>query len=486
MINNLKKTAAAFLLGGAVLIACGRSSDTATVPGSTTGTGTGTTASATGDIWITKADQTMKLSQQVGALKFTSTGNINPNIVINENLAFQAVDGFGFALTDGSAQLINKMSATARAQLLQELFGNSANSIGVSALRISIGASDLSANVYSYDDLPTGQTDLSLDKFDLSGSADVIKLLKEIVAINPNIMVMATPWSAPLWMKDNASSMGGSLQPQYYAIYAQYFVKYIKAMQAQGITIHAITPQNEPLYGGNNPSMVMNADQQNAFVRDYLGPAFRSAGLSTKIIAYDHNADNIQYATTLYADANTNPYVDGAAFHLYGGDINALGTLHNSYPGKNIYFTEMWTGSNGNFTDDFKWHMKNVLLGSLNNWSKTVIEWNLANDSSFGPHTPGGCTMCQGALTMSGGDAFTRNVSYYIIAQASKFVPKNSVRISSSSVAGLNNVAFKTPAGKIVVIVMNEGSSAVVFNLSYNGKIAATSLDAGSAATYVF
>jgi len=198
--------------------------------------------------------------------------------VLDSVQAFQTVDGFGYTLTGGSATLINKLLTATKSALLQELFGSSSNSIGISYLRVSIGASDLSATVFSYNDMPAGQTDVNLSNFSLSlDTVDLIPLLKEILAINPNIKILGSPWSAPVWMKDNGNSMGGSLLIQYYAAYSNYFVKYIQAMKANGITIDAVTLQNEPQHGGNNPSMVMSATQQANFVKNNLGPAFANA-----------------------------------------------------------------------------------------------------------------------------------------------------------------------------------------------------------------
>jgi glucosylceramidase len=310
----------------------------------------------------------------------------------------------------------------------------------------------------------------------LTPDNQLILLLKEILLINPNIKIMATPWSPPTWMKTNGSSVGGSLLPQYYSVYAQYFVKYIQQMGAQGITIDAITPQNEPLHPGNNPSMYMTALEQADFIKNHLGPAFQSNGITTKIVAYDHNCDQPQYPITVLSDAGANPFVDGSAFHLYAGDISALSSVHSAYPTKNVYFTEQWTSSTGDFGGDLKWHLKNVIIGSMRNWSKNALEWNLANNPSFGPHTPGGCTMCKGALTIVSSENF----------DASKFVPAGSVRIASNQAGNLNNVAFKTPAGKIVVIVENDGASSEIFNVKYNGKWFTTNLDGGSVATFVF
>jgi glucosylceramidase len=274
------------------------------------------------------------------------------------------------------------------------------------------------------------------------------------------------------------------LQTIYYDVYAQYFVKYIQQMKAEGITIAAITPQNEPLNPNNNPSLKMLAEQQRDFIKNNLGPAFRAANITTKIIAYDHNCDHPDYPLTILNDAAAKAFVDGSAFHLYAGDIAALGQVHDAHQDKNIYFTEQYTASTGDFGGDLKWHLKNVIIGSMRNWSRNALEWNLANDASYGPNTIGGCTTCKGALTI--GSTITRNVAYYIIAHASKFVPSGSVRISSNLYSNLQNAAFKTPAGKKVLIVENDGSSAVVFNIKFNNKWAVTTLDAGSVGTYTW
>lgn len=463
-----------------VLFSCAQSSDTV----NPTPTPTPTTNDI--DFWLTKSDESVKLEKQSTILGFGTTYNVYPNIEINDSQTYQTIDGFGYTLTGGSAQVINQLSISKKQELLQELFGSSSTSISVSYLRISIGASDLNSSVFSYDDMPAGQTDISLTNFSLTLDNELVLLLKEILVINPNIKIIAAPWSAPVWMKDNNSTIGGSLQTQYYNVYAQYFVKYIQAMQSQGIHIDAVTPQNEPLNPYNNPSLVMTAQQQTDFIKNNLGPAFQSASISTKIVAYDHNCDVPQYPMTVLSDVAANPFVDGSAFHLYAGDISALSTVHSSYPNKNIYFTEQYTASTGSFEGDLKWHLKNVIIGSMRNWSKNSLEWNLANDGSFNPHTSGGCNTCKGAITITSSDSFTRNVSYYIIAHASKFVLAGSIRIASTQSGNVSNVAFKTPSGKIVLIVENDGLTSEVFNIKYNGRWVATSLNAGSVATYIF
>jgi glucosylceramidase len=436
--------------------------------------------------WLTYADQSVLLKKQNTTLSFNTNHDSYPVIDVDSTQTFQTVDGFGFTLTGGSAYVINQMSATAKSDLLKELFGSDSSAISISYLRLSIGSSDLNASVFSYDDMPAGQTDTLLDHFTLGpDTVDLIPMLKQILAINPNIKIIAAPWSAPTWMKDNGSTVGGSLLPAYYNAYAKYFVKYIQQMKTLGITITAITPQNEPLNPGNNPSLYMVATDQAAFIKNNLGPSFQAAGISTKIVVYDHNCDDPGYPTAILNDAAANAFVDGSAFHLYAGSISALLQVHNAFPSKNLYFTEQYTANTSSFAGDFQWHMTNVIIGSMLNWSRVALEWNLANDASFGPHTPGGCTTCKGALTING-SSVTRNQGYYIVAQASKFVPAGSVRISSTQIVGFQNVSFQTPSGKKVLIVINTSSTLASFDIRYKGKWVTVSLPAGSAGTYIW
>ena len=439
------------------------------------------------EFWLTKSDKSILLAKQNVVLRFKNEVNTHQTIEIDDKQTAQTIEGFGFALTGGSAEVINQLNTDVKKQLLQELFGAKETGIAISYLRISIGASDLDSTVFSYDDLTLGETDLTLSKFSLSPDKHwLIPLLKEILLINPKIKILACPWSPPVWMKNNNSTKGGSLQTKYYPVYANYFVKYIQQMKAEGIPIDAITPQNEPLHPGNNPSLLMLANEQANFIKNDLGPAFEKANLATKIFIYDHNCNKPEYPISILNDAVARKYIAGSAFHLYEGNIDALTTVHNTHPDKGLYFTEQWTSSEGDFGGDFKWHIKNVLIGSMNNWSKVALEWNLANNAVYGPHTDGGCTQCKGAITINSSNSYSKNVAFYIIAQASKFVPAGSIKIASSVIGNLQNVAFKTPLGNTVLIVENEGAKAEIFNIKYKGHWANTSLDAGAVATYIW
>lgn len=436
--------------------------------------------------YITSGDRTQLLQKQsllVNSMNINKEAN---QILIDTLQKFQTIDGFGFTLTGGSALLIQQMEPKARKALLQELFGQSTNAISISYLRISVGASDLSETVFSYNDLAAGETDTLLNQFSLSrDTLYLIPLLQQILAINPSVKFMATPWSPPTWMKTNRQSIGGSLIPQYYNTYAKYLAKYIQAMKEKGILIDALTIQNEPEHGGNNPSMLMTADEQASFIKNHLGPIFNQYVIKTKIVIWDHNCDHPEFPIRVLNDAAANRYIDGSAFHLYAGDIAALSVVKKAHPNKNIYFTEQWTGSKGSFEGDLKWHIKNVLLGSLQHHSKIVLEWNLANDFNYGPHTPGGCTECKGALTING-SSFTRNVAYFIIAHAAKFVPQGSVRVQSNSTPNFESVAFLTPEGSTILILLNNGSAMDRVNIGYRKQWVDLSLNAGAVATIVF
>ncbi len=481
---KLRKLGFVFALSLVVFSGCSKSKNTSTTPPVVINPPPPTNPTGI-SYWLTTGDKVNLLSKQTTSLNFGVVSNALPNVNVDSTQQFQTVDGFGYTLTQGSAEVINQLPAPERSSLLAELFGNADNSIGISFLRIGIGATDLASSVYSYDDMPAGQTDISLADFSLAmDQAAMIPVLKLILQINPNIKLLATPWSAPVWMKDNSSTIGGSLSPVYYQVYANYFVKYIQAMKAEGLDIFAVTPQNEPLNPYNNPSLVMTAAEQSSFIKNNLGPAFVAAGINTKIIVYDHNCDRADYPLDVLSDPATRPYVDGSAFHLYAGDISALSQVHFAWPDKNIYFTEQYTASTGSFAGDFQWHLKNVIIGSLRNYSKVALEWNLANNAAFGPHTQGGCTTCLGALTISPG--VTRNVGYYIVAQVSKFVPPGSVRIASDNVGSLQTVAFLKADGGKVLIVLNNSNGPQSFNIKFNGKWLSTTLPGGSAGTYVW
>ncbi|HZR21005.1 MAG TPA: glycoside hydrolase family 30 beta sandwich domain-containing protein [Verrucomicrobiae bacterium] len=439
------------------------------------------------EVWLTSPHESARFERQPARLAFSNAAPGQNTIEIKEDQQFQTIDGFGFCLTGGSAMHVQHMSPAARTALLEELFSTKGTGIGSSYLRVTIGASDLDDHPYSYDDLPPGQSDPELKQFSLQPDRrDVLPVLKQIVAINPALKILGSPWSPPAWMKTNQDTVGGSLDPRYYSAYANYFVKYIQAMHAEGIPIDAITVQNEPLNPRNNPSLLMLATEQKEFIKHHLGPAFRAAGIQTKILLYDHNADHPEYPLSILADPEARQFVDGSAFHLYRGPIDALGKVHEAYPDKNLYFTEQWVGAPGNLAGDLDWHVNTLIIGASKNWCRTVLEWNLASNPQLTPHTDrGGCDRCLGAVTIDG-DKVTRNPAYYIVAHAAKFVRPGSVRVGSNHLDSLSNVAFRSPEGKTVLVVVNTSQAQQQFEIGWRGQRCRSTLPQHAVGTYVW
>jgi glucosylceramidase len=439
------------------------------------------------EVWLTRPDQSALFNKQSGYLPVDVVTPNSPTITVNPTKGYQTMDGFGFALTGGSADLINKLPQGKRDDLLQELFSTAGSGIGLTYLRIAIGASDLSRASYSYDDLLPGETDLDLERFNLAaGDIQVVPLLRAILEVNPNVRIIATPWSAPPWMKTNESYIAGKLKPEYYKTYAKYFITFINKMQNHGIVINAITPQNEPLNTKNNPSMGMSALEQADFIRSHLGPALHDAGLeNVELFCYDHNCDRIDYPLTILADAEARKFIKGVAWHLYAGEIEAMSEVAKQHTAIKTYFTEYWVGAHSEFADCLRWHVKNIMIGASRNGAQAILEWNLAADPNHGPHTEEGCELCLGALTI-GSSTIVRNLSYYVIAHLSRFVRPGSVRIESNTIDSLPNVAFRTPDGEAVLLVLNAGSDMQLVNIRSNGRTASHILDGGAVGTYVW
>jgi glucosylceramidase len=464
--------------------------------------------------WVTNPDRSALFQKQSDTIVFSKNYRLGDSpIIIDEGQQYQEIDGFGFALTGGSAEHIMKMSASARASLLQELFGVNDNNIGISYIRLSIGASDLNSFVFSYSDLKNNETDFDLKKFSLSQDLnDVIPVMKEILAINPKIKILGSPWSAPVWMKTNNNIRGGSLKKECYSVYAQYFVKYIQSMKNEGIAIDAITIQNEPLNSKNTPSMQWYYTEQADFIKNHLGPAFQKAGITTKIILFDHNCDRVDYPLALLNDPDVAKYADGTGFHHYGGDMGAMSVHHLARPDKNLYFTEqMTTEDPGDKHINISASVNRTIINVVRNWSKNSILWNLAANSKNDPHTDnGGCSGCQGAVAIDG-ENIIRNIAYYTVAHASKFVRPGSVRIASTYPGDktvsltedeerpgikratviensqvMPNVAFKTPDGKIVLIVANDTWSTNSCKIQYHGMYASIRIRPGAVGTYIW
>lgn len=426
---------------------------------------------ATADVQILETNNQRSYDLRPSTCAFATGDNLSPHtVLLDDSQTYQTMDGFGAAITGSTSFNLMQMQAEDRRAFLEQTFSPTAG-YGFSYVRISIGCSDFSLSEYTCCDTQ------GLENFALTVEETdyVIPILKEILAINPDLRIMAAPWTCPKWMKVNNlhdlvpydSWTGGELNPAYYADYATYFVKWLEAFKAEGITVTALTPQNEPLNRGNSASLYMGWEQQAAFIQE-LGPAMRTAGFGdVKIYAYDHNYnyDNIDdqkgYPMKIY-DTPASEYIEGAAYHNYGGWVAEMGTVHDAYPNKGLLFTETSIGtwnSGRDLAARLIPDMTDVGLLTIDNWSTGVLVWNLVLDNDRGPNREGGCQTCYGAVDLSNYDykSITRNSHYYVIAHLAAFVKPDAVRIGLTNYAPKDVVmqAFKNTDGSYAVVVCN-------------------------------
>ena len=437
--------------------------------------------SSTVSVWLTKGDKTALLQPQTN-LNFGADSTSGLLIHVNENHQYQQMEGFGAAMTDSSAWLIhNKMSASQREALMRALFSPS-EGIGISYVRVPMGASDFALNHYTYDDTCCDLADFSI----AHDTAYIIPVLQQARSINPSLKLMGSPWSAPGWMKTTNSLYKGALRPEYYATYATYFANFVDAYAAAGVPLSSVTVQNEPQHKpADYPGMWMTPNEEISFVKNHLGPSL--AGKNVKIVALDHNWALAYYGVDVLNDASARSYIAGNAFHCYGGVPDYQSITRDVHRDKGVYFTECSSGNWAtNWADNLVWDGVNLLVGSTRNWSQTVIKWNIALDTNFGPHT-GGCSGCTGLVTVDQTNgAVSFNHDYYATGHASKFVVPGAYRIASTNLPGnnLHSTAFKNPDGSKVLIVVNGASRSQTFRVRWGGQSFQYSLPSKSIATF--
>jgi len=417
-------------------------------------------------VWLTSGNEVFLMKKQTPVDFSRDLGDFT--VLLDTTTTYQVIDGFGAALTGSSAYLINQMKAVDRAKLLEDLF-DPQKGIGLNYLRITIGSSDFSIGTYSYCD----NADISTFAIPQRDRDDLIPVLRQILAINPSMKILASPWSAPAWMKQNNSMYGGSLRGvQVYNDFAEYFVRYIKAFEAEGIIIDAITLQNEPMHEtGGYPTMKMLWEEQNTIIRDYVGPKFVANGIQAKIIIWDHNFDMAYYPINILNDPLTRQYVAGTGWHGYGGDASAIDAVQAQHPDKDVYFTEQSGGgwNTGTRMENMFWYMKDFLMASVNRGSKNFIMWNLALNPQNGPTTTtGGCQECRGVVTVKTDGTYTRNEEYYLLGHFSKFVRLGAQRVKYSSTNlpdGMTISGFMNADGSKVVVIMNQSGARKSYNI---------------------
>lgn len=439
------------------------------------------------EVWVTTGDAA-KLLHREPDLRFGTLVTGVPTITLDEARTYQEMVGFGAALTDASAWLIqHRLTLAGRDSLLRELFGAQPG-LGFSFARIDMGASDFSLRHYSYDDMPAGESDTAMARFSIApDTAETIPILKRALEINPRLRIMASPWSAPGWMKSTGSMIKGSLRPEFYPAYARYFAKFIEAYASHGIPIYAVSIVNEPHFEpADYPGMRFDPPARAAFVGAHLGPLLQRSGIRTRILDWDHNWDQPESPLRVLADTAARRFVSGVAWHCYGGDVSAQGQVHDAFPDKDAYFTEC---SGGNwapkFGDNLVWTVRTLVVGATRNWARGVLMWNLALDEKHGPHT-GGCGDCRGVVTIdSVTGAVKRNEEYYALGHASRFVRPGAYRVESTTgVHGLESVAFRNPDRSFVLIVVNPAAEPQAFAVSAGSRSFGYTLPGGAVATF--
>ncbi|MFD0528172.1 ricin-type beta-trefoil lectin domain protein [Kitasatospora arboriphila] len=455
-------------------------------------------AGETVNVWLTTTDDaagrhvTRGLAQQAAFTFNSGSGSGGQLISVDESTRYQQFTGGGASFTDTAAWLMNSsgaLSAATRDATMRKLFSPT-EGIGLSFLRNPMGSSDLARYGYTYDDQPAGSVDPALNGFTIGHDlADVLPLTKQAKQLNPALTTMASPWTAPAWMKDSGNLNGGWLKAEYYGAYAQYFVKYLQAYQAQGAPVNYVTVQNEPTCCAGYPSMSWNGSGLAYFTKTNLLPALAGAGLPTKVLALDWNWDQYSgYAAPVMDDAaiRTHPNFGGMAWHGYGGDVSAQTTVHNQYPTVDAFDTEHSGGTwIGNQQQE---DMRNI-IDYTRNWGRSVTKWSLAVDQDMGPHY-GGCGTCTGLVTVHNGDSRSGQVDYtveyYTMGHLTKFVKPGAYRVASTANSAVPNVAWQNPDGSKALIAYNDSGSAQTVRVVWGGQNFSYSLPAKTSATFTW
>lgn len=437
------------------------------------------------ELWLTLPDKSALLAEQPALrLEPGATGTI----LVDPAQRHQRMVGFGAAITDASAWLIQRrLRPGQRSALLHELFDAKAG-LGFAFTRVTIGASDFSRSHYSYDDMARGEADPALARFSIAPARDdVLPTVRAARAINPKLALMASPWSAPGWMKSTDSLVKGTLREQAYAPFARYLARTVRDFAAEVGPVDYLSIQNEPDFEPENyPGMRLSPAQRARIIGDHVGPEFARTGLKTRILDWDHNWDKPEQPLGVLADPVARRFVSGIAWHCYGGDVSAQSKVRDAHPDKDVFFTECSGGDwSGPWADSWSWTLRTLVMGAPRNWARGVLLWNLALDENHGPHL-GGCGDCRGVVTIdSKTGVITRNPEYYALAQASRFVAPGAWRISATSEPdGVETVAYSNPDGSRILIAFNAGAAASEVRVAADGGHFVYALAPRAAATF--
>jgi glucosylceramidase len=448
---------------------------------------------------VITTDDKIHEMQAPAATRFTTTSAAGNVIYVDETQTYQPIEGFGAAFTDSAAYLLNEVAQKpALANTMNDLFTRASNGIGLSFMRTPMGASDIARTQYSYDD-NNGVADPTLANFSIAhDQADVIPIILQAQQLNPQMKLMANPWSPPGWMKTSGSMVGGALQSSMYTTFARYFVNYLHAYSLAGINVDYISLQNEPLYvppdypgmcmppspGGSCGTVASPTDQTTA-LRDYILPALSGVSLTTKVLVYDHNWDTPTYPQAVLSDPTiqASAQVAGTGWHGYGGTPGVMATMQNYFPAKATYETEH---SGGTFVADQVRADFEEITQVMRNSGRAYVKWSLALDQTLGPHD-GGCGTCTPIVTVNNSSgAVTYDIEYYTLGHFSKYVLPGAVRIYSSNALGMVSAAFLNTDGSKALVAFNDTASTPSFSVQWGTQSFAYTLPALSGATFTW
>eukprot|EP01089_Gocevia_fonbrunei_P020377 TRINITY_DN7586_c0_g1_i1.p1 TRINITY_DN7586_c0_g1~~TRINITY_DN7586_c0_g1_i1.p1 ORF type:complete len:510 (-),score=98.71 TRINITY_DN7586_c0_g1_i1:13-1542(-) len=484
------------------------------------------------DIWLTTTDKS-KLLQPQSAIHFNSEPPTSPDasitIAVDPSRVYQTITGFGAAMTGSSADVLSKFykrNSTAGELLMKILFSPPSLKsrptplfagdtmpgvpIGISMMRVPVGACDFSLGDYTFDDVNPSNPDWNMNSFSISrdgsnGVADMLKKARD-TAPHDELTLLATPWTPPVWLKSTHQWGSGSLwltsdsnhNDQVYTAYSRYFLDYVYDYKnSHGIDFKYITLQNEPRFApGSYPGMLMASDNQATFggkLIDTKNSNSKYSNLNFKMLAYDHNWDDITYPIDVLSSSD-GKHFSGSAFHCYAGSVSAQTTVHDKFPDKELHLTEC---SGGYWAPDFGsnliWNMQNLFLGGTHNWAQSVLLWNLALDNNDGP-TNNGCKNCRGVLKIP--DSATKvedvnfNVEFFSIGHLSAFVRPNSHRVhvdvgNNSGNQVLAQSFLSSDKSHIILVVLNSWGDNANLQIQWNGHSTQYSLPPG-VATFVW
>jgi glucosylceramidase len=401
-------------------------------------------------------------------------------IVLDPSRTYQEVLGFGAAFTDAACSVFNQLPAAAREPLFRELFHPS--EMGLSVCRTCIGSSDYSTKVYSFDD---GDPDPELRRFSVVHDREyILPMLRLAREVNPALFLFSSPWSPPGWMKANGSMLGGSMRKSSFAVYARYLVKFLQAYEGEGVAVNAITSQNEvdTDQEGKMPACLWGQEYEIEFIAKNLGPELARNKLATKIWILDHNYDLWGRAVCTLDAPGVSQYVDGVAWHGYGGDASAMTRVHVAHPDKHAY----WTEGGPDYTDPAyltdwtKWSA--TFAGILRNWARCIVGWNLALDEKGRPNI--GPFPCGGLVTIhSQTKEISRSGEYWAFAHFSRAIRRGARRIGSEgAIENVSHVAFANPDGSSAAVLTNGGPEKKV-RVELAGRMAEVTMPADSVVT---